>query len=278
MRTLLVFGASGAVGRFLLPRLPAHFHAIPVSRVPRAGWLRADLYHVDALWPRADAVISLGPLDAFAASLKRQVDPSLRRVIAFGSMSAESKSNSDDTKEREVAGHLKNSEEALRTISFERNIELTVFRPTLIYGAGIDRSLAPIARFMRRWRVAPIPFGATGLRQPVHAADLAAACVAALENPTTYKKTYALGGGERLSFRTMLMRMRKASGAMPLPIPLAALRILARRAHLPSVNDASISRLRLALIADNSDATRDFGYAPRNFVAQDVLPAASPPD
>ena len=271
MRTLLVFGASGAVGRFLLPQLQAHFQAIPVSRDLRAGWLRADLYHADEAWPPADVAISLGPLDAFAASLKRQVDPSLRRVIAFSSMSAESKNDSDDAKERDIARRLQNGEETLRSVSAKRDIALTIFRPTLIYGAGIDRSLVPIARFMRRWRVAPIPIGATGLRQPVHAADLAAACMIALENPTTYGKTYALGGGERLSFRAMLMRIRRATFALPLPIPLAALSVIARRARLASINDAAINRLRVPLTADNTEAMRDFGYAPRIFVADDVL-------
>ena len=79
---------------------------------------------------------------------------------------------------------------------------------------------------MRRWHLLPLPLGATGLRQPVHAEDLAAACVAALENSATYGKTYELGGGERLSFRSMLMRMRAEAAALPVPIPLAALALL----------------------------------------------------
>jgi nucleoside-diphosphate-sugar epimerase len=272
MRTLLVFGASGAVGRFLLPQLPAHFQAIPVSRQARAGWFRAGLSDTQVAWPNADAAISLGPLDAFAAWLKRRNDPTLRRVIALSSMSAESKHDSDDAKERGIAQSLRNSEQTLRGVSAERGIDLTIFRPTLIYGAGIDRSLVPIAQFMRRWRIAPIPLGATGLRQPVHVADLAAACIAALENPTTYGNTYALGGGERLSFRSMLMRMRADASALPIPIPLAALALLAQSR---SINGAAVRRLRISLIADNNAAARDFGYAPRPFIAADVLPVTN---
>lgn len=271
MRTLLVFGASGAVGRFLLPQVPAHCQAIPVSRQRRAGWVCADLGDSGAAWPDADAAISLGPLDAFAAWLKRRADRSLRRVIAFSSMSADSKRDSDDAKERAIALRLTTSEETLRTISAARGIALTIFRPTLIYGAGIDRSLAPIAKFMRRWRLAPIPVGATGLRQPVHAADLAAACVAVLETSATFGNIYALGGGERLSFRSMLMRMRAENSALPVPIPLSVLAVLARSG---SINKAAIRRLRVPLIADNTAAARDFGYAPRPFIAGDVLPVA----
>jgi len=87
MRTVLVFGASGAVGGFLLPQLRTHYKVLPVSRGKRSDWIRGDLYDPGVHWPAADVVISLGPLDAFAAWLRRQIDPP-RRVIALSSMSA----------------------------------------------------------------------------------------------------------------------------------------------------------------------------------------------
>jgi hypothetical protein len=54
----------------------------------------------------------------------------------------------------------------------------TILRPTLIYGAGIDRSITPIVQRALRLRLFPIPL-AGGLRQPVHADDIARAVVAA---------------------------------------------------------------------------------------------------
>jgi hypothetical protein len=33
-----------------------------------------------------------------------------------------------------------------------------------------------------------------------------------------------------------------------------------------------IARLKISLIADNSAAERDFGFAPRQFIVADVLP------
>src|SRR5262249_25471216 len=133
---------------------------------------------------------------------------------------------------------------------------------------GTDRSLAPIARLACRWRLLPVPPGAHGLRQPVHAMDLAAACLAVLERPATHGKTYPVGGGERLSFSNMLWRVRAALPlwVLPLTVPLAALRLLG------PVGGAALARLRQPLIADNSDAARDFGYTPRTFQAHDVLP------
>src|SRR5438045_4110245 len=149
MRTILLFGASGAVGRYLLPLLPdAHYKVWPVSRDTHAGWLIGDLHDARVDWPRADIVISLGPLDAFAAWLERQPQPP-RRVIALSSMSAETKTLSPDPAERALAERLRAAEARLFDCSAGHDIACTIFRPTLIYGACTDRSLAPIARFVR---------------------------------------------------------------------------------------------------------------------------------
>jgi len=211
--------------------------------------------------------LSLGPLDAFSGWLERQATAPAR-VIALSSMSAESKCTSPDAAERALAEGLRASEARILQTGAKRRIDCTIFRPTLIYGAGTDRSLAPIARFARRWHVLPIPIGASGLRQPVHAADLAKACIAALKQPASHGKIYALGGGERLSFAAMLWRLRAAQPGfvLPVPLPLFALRPGA------SMGAAALARLRVPLIADNTDAARDFGYAPAAFRAQDVLP------
>jgi nucleoside-diphosphate-sugar epimerase len=276
MSSVLVFGASGSVGQFLLPLLSPQYQVIAVSRSPpagQAGWIGADLNDSGIIWPAADIAISLGPLDAFAAWLQRYPATTLRRVIALSSMSAESKRESIDPHERALAKHLHAAESLLIGTAAEHAIACTVFRPTLIYGAGKDHSLAPIARFAKRWRLMPVPFGASGLRQPVHARDLAAACAAALVNNTTFGKIYALGGGERLRFDTLLLRLRAAlpGPVLAVPVPMIALR-LAARGRQGSFNTNSVARLCQPLIADHSDAVRDFGYAPAAFVASDVLP------
>ena len=267
MRTVLLFGASGAVGRYLLPLLTdAHYKVWPASRDTRAGWLAGDLHDTRLDWPAADIAISLGPLDAFAAWLERQPLPP-RRVIALSSMSAETKVLSPDPDERALAERLRAAEARLLDCSAARGIASTIFRPTLIYGAGTDRSLAPIARFARRWHLLPMPLPASGLRQPVHAADLAGACAAVIDSVVTHARIYALGGGERLTFAAMLWRLRAAQRGfvLPVPVPLTVLR-------MTRISRGVLARLREPLIVDNSPALRDFAYAPRGFIETDVLP------
>lgn len=279
MSRLLVFGATGSVGRFLLPSLAGVHEVLAVSRRPQRDtgqirWLQADLQDTTAQFQTVDAIISLGPLDLFSEWLVRHPRVAPSRVIALSSMSASSKSDSSDSRERQLAQRLRAAEQKVQQTCAQRDVACTLFRPTLIYGAGSDRSLAPIARFARRWRFMPVPADASGLRQPVHAADLAIACVAALDNPATFDKTYSLGGGERLRFDDVIKRIRSAIPGFVgvLPIPLIALHMATRRGWLGPVRPSGINRLRTDLLADNAPATRDFGYAPRNFVPEDVVP------
>jgi nucleoside-diphosphate-sugar epimerase len=276
MSTILVFGASGPVGRRLLLRLAAH-RAIAVSRTPRDGWIHGDLGESGVQWPQADAAVSLGPLDAFAGWMQQHPEIPIRRVIALSSMSAQSKQASTDVREREMSARLRASEDSLKRCAAERAIALTIFRPTLIYGDGTDRSVASIARFVRKWHVLPMPLGATGLRQPVHADDLAIAAAAAFDQTETHGRTYEMGGGERLAFIALLQRIRAAapSWSIALPIPLSALTTLTRLLRRNAPTRAAIARLTGDLIADIAPAQRDFGYAPRAFVAADVLPDTS---
>jgi nucleoside-diphosphate-sugar epimerase len=285
LSTFIIFGATGATGRFLLASLLARGERVyAVSRRAAAvddplpvTWIHGDLFgEIDKLPPAADVIVSLGPLDAFAAWFAARPVAGVRRVIALSSMSAETKRDSADAGERELSGTLRNAEERLLRTAAARGIDATVLRATLIYGGGPDRSLVPIVRFALRWRVLPIPFGAHGLRQPVHAADLAGAVGAVVDCAAARGRIYALGGGERLRFDRMLLRLRAAMPqfVLPLPVPAVLIRAALRARGAAAISMAAIDRLRSPLIADNGEALRDFGYSPRPFRAEDVIAAA----
>jgi nucleoside-diphosphate-sugar epimerase len=220
--------------------------------------------------PALDALFSCGPLDAFAHWFAHAPLQGRPRVIAFGSMSIESKRDSGDAGEQALVARLQQAEQCLIAAADTRGSAWTLLRPTLIYGTGIDRSLTPLARFALRWRVFPRIAGARGLRQPVHADDLAGACLAVARNPLAERRIYPVGGGERLSFGAMLERVRRSLPVrvMPLPLPLSGLGTLLRVAGtlgLPRPGAASLDRLQLDLVADNAAASADFGWSPRGF-------------
>lgn len=277
MRTALVFGGSGPIGAALLARLPAAgWTAVAVSREPQRDadgvhWLRGDLGRCDGLPAAVDAIFSCGPLDRFAQWHARTALDA-PRVVAFGSTSAAAKEASPDAVERALAARLREAEAALFASAAARGAAATVLRPTLVYGDGRDRTIGRIGAMAERLGGFMIPRGATGLRQPVHIDDLAAAALAACDAPAAQGRVYDLPGGETLPWRDMVARTLAARSPRPrlleVPAPLFRLALgLARLAGIANgFGDAALARLHEDLVFDAGPARADFAYAPRDFL------------
>ena len=267
--TVMVFGASSQIGHFLLPRLRARGDAVvALSRRDRApvdgvAWLRGELPDRVPDVGRPLALISFGPLLPFARWLSSITVSPGTRVIATSSMSAESKQDSDVPAERAISRSLRDGEQALAAACERQGALWTVFRPTLIYGAGLDKSLTPIAQRAMRLRVFPLPAG-RGLRQPVHADDIAAAVVAALDHPEAAGKILPLGGGERITAGQMFARVRASLPAATVPVPIPAPLLRLGRHAVPRLR-GPLTRLEANLIADNGELERLLGISPRPF-------------
>jgi nucleoside-diphosphate-sugar epimerase len=275
MRHALVFGGSGQIGRSLLAQLLREgWRVTALSRQPQRDqpglqWLRGDFDAMPVLPPRVDAIVSCGPLDGFARWYDT-ADIDAGRVVAFGSTSVTVKRGSADARERDVAQRLRAGEEGVFATAARRAAQATVLRPTLVYGAGRDATLTRIARLARRWGRFPLPRKATGLRQPVHVDDLAAAAFAALGSVSAHGQTYALPGGETLAYREMVRRVLAALDPPPtlieLPSPLFNLALAAAKlAGGTGLGEAAVQRMRADLVFDDAPARRDLGYAPRPF-------------
>ena len=277
MRKALVFGGSGQIGAALLPRLfDAGWQVMGVSRdaqpeQPGLRWLRGDLARCDGLPTAVDAIFSCGPLDHFA-TWYAQSTLAAPRVLAFGSTSVAVKGDSADPHERDLASRLREGERRVHAAAANRGAAATLLRPTLVYGAGRDRTLSRLAALARRLGWLPVPRDAGGLRQPVHVDDLAAAAIAACDAPATFGNDYDLPGGEALPWREMVARtlasLDPSPRLVPLPAPLFALAVRAARlvGKGEGFGDAALARLREDLVFDIAPAQRDFGYAPRLFL------------
>lgn len=275
MPVALVFGASGQLGRPLLARLrAAGWDVVAVSRdvrhEPGVRWVEGELSSLGKVPGRFDAVFSCGPLDHFARWYALH-GAGIPRVVAFGSTSVEVKQASADARERALAARLAKGEGVLFAAASRHGAAATVLRPTLVYGAGADRTLSRIARLARRWGMVPVPADATGLRQPVHVDDLADAALAAQASAATHGRAYVLPGGETLPYREMVARVLGALVpparllALPAPVFRAVLAIARAGGLAGGFGDAAVGRLRDDLVFDATPARRDFGYAPRPF-------------
>jgi nucleoside-diphosphate-sugar epimerase len=129
---------------------------------------------------------------------------------------------------------------------------------------GRDATVSRVAALARRWPVLPLPLGAPGLRQPVHALDLAAAARAALAADPRDAGAFDLPGGETVTFGNMLRRSVRAAAPACRPVPVPWRAVAALAALRPGLRGLG-SRLADALVFDASAAQRSLGWAPRGF-------------
>lgn len=281
-REAVVFGGSGLVGRHLLQQALAadwRLHALSRSaRVDKAepgpAWQcgpQFDLDHGSGPWPDAPVLFSVGPLVSLVDWLLRTRPARLRCLVALGSTSAVTKQASPDPAERALAQRLLQAERHLADYCERSGVRWTVLRPTLIWGDGRDRNLCRIAAMARRWRCLLLPHFATGLRQPVHAREVAAAVLAAASLPAAGNRILDLPGGETLAYPAMVRRVA-AVLQPPVPVrivPVPGLRgVLAgacRLRLLAPARYAAIQRLGQDLVFDGAPAQAALRWHPGPF-------------
>ena len=272
---ILVLGATSLIGEFLLDRLRAlDLAPIAVSRRPPAAdlcWLDADLSDPDLVegLPPVATVFSLSPIWLLPQALPALKARGMDRLVAFSSTSRFSKTTSPVAAERAVALALADAEAAIAAWCDDNGVAWTILRPTLIYAEGRDGNVSRLAALIRRLRVLPLSGAGAGLRQPVHADDLAAGAILAAGAALAEGCAYDLVGGETLTYRAMAERVFEGLSRRPrivsLPPALFALALRLAAPLLPGATSAMGDRMAKDLTFDDAAARHDFGWSPRDF-------------
>jgi nucleoside-diphosphate-sugar epimerase len=271
----LVIGGSGLVGGYIVDRLLDRGErpfALSRSRQSKPGidWLLGDLEKPETLdIPPFATLYCTAHAGLLADVLPRLLNPSLKRVVVFSSTSVLTKQDTEIAKEREAIGKLAEAERRIAAICEQHDLGWTILRPTLIYAEGRDTNITPLSRLIRRFGFMPLVGGGPGLRQPVHAEDLAIGALAAASIPAAANKIYSLPGGETLTYREMVGRIFEG---LQLPrrtiyVPAVLWRATFALANplFPGANVAMGMRMTKDMTFDPTPAIRDFGWKPRNF-------------
>jgi len=274
---VLLTGASSQIGVFAIPRLiEAGFRVVAVSRKGRPPHF-PDLEQVQ--WATAAIaceaarscrfLLSAGPLE-LAKRFLLACDY-LEQAVVFSSTSVASKQASGNPAERAQIRDMQTLESELQSIASSRGLRLAIFRPTLIYGCGMDTNISRLAAFIKRFGFMPVNGEAAGLRQPVHADDLAAVAVGALRSREDLPPVMNLCGGETLSYAEMVSRIFAAMGkpARLLRLPewlfVAAVSIAGLVRPGSGLNGEMVRRQRHDLVFDDHEARALLAHDPRPF-------------
>ncbi len=271
----LVIGATGLVGGHILRLLlQAGQRPLALSRSPRSAadvdWYRGDLGKPEALkFPAFTTLYCTADAALLAEALPHLFHPSLKRLVVFSSTSVMTKLDSEVAAERETLGRLAEAERKIVSTCEQRGIKWTILRPTLIYDAGRDTNITPLSRLIRRFGFMPLVGGGSGLRQPVHAEDLAIGALVAASSAAAANKFYSLPGGETLTYREMIGRvfdgMRLPRRTIPVPVVIWKTAFVFLKGLFPGANVAMGTRMTKNMTFDSSPAVQDFGWKPRAF-------------
>lgn len=244
-RLVTVFGGSGFIGRYLVKRLAEAGARVRVAvrRPEKANFLK-PLGRVGQIVPwqanvrvdssvaaaiaGADAVVNLvgilyeagpqrfGNVHARGAEVIAEASKAagVQRLVHISAIGADAQSESlyARTKAAGEAGVLKHFPTA------------TILRPSVVFGVE-DNFLNRFASLARISPVLPLISRGQTRFQTVYVGDVAAAIVAALQDPQTAGKTYELGGPAVYTFEELLRYILRETGRsawlMPVPEPLA---------------------------------------------------------
>src|ERR1700693_2905784 len=185
MRSAVV-GATGIVGGHIVDNLVRRGERpIALSRSKRESaalveWFEGDLNAPETLkLPPFTTLYCTAHVGMMAAALEHLCCGSLTRVIAFTSTSIVTKANSEIEAERKSVRLWAEAEQQFILICERLGIQWTVLRPTMIYDEGQDANITRLSAFIERFGFMPLAGSGSGLRQPVHAEDLAIGSLAA---------------------------------------------------------------------------------------------------
>lgn len=277
---ILVTGANGVVGTPLCEVLTTNGTSfLKVSRSNHNSdesimqWdLARSFEHEDRKsLLTVDTLIHCAPIWLLPQHLKIFAECGIRRMVVFSSTSVISKTKSLNVHEQRLVRQLSSSEDELLSFCEGHEIDITILRPSMIYGYAKDQNIMKIAKFINKFGFMFLVGAANGLRQPVHASDLVQCAISILGVKSTYGKTYNLAGGEVLTYREMVERiflgLNKKARIISLPLVLFrfALSIAAKLTRF-SFTPEMADRMNQNLVYDNAIANNDFSFEPEKFL------------
>ena len=230
---LHLFGAATPTGEaFLQQAANAHppwtLHAYSRRSAATPADFTTPAAFVPAGNPGSPAVwISFGPIWLLAPFLEQlalehpERLAGLRGLIACSSSSAITKRFAANRFDRELVERLSAAEEQLLATCRSLQVPCRILQPTLIYGQvgpHGDRNLSKLLQMLRRLPCLPLP-AETGLRQPIHASQLAAVALHVAEQlcrsgwDLSLPERITLGGDTTLAYVSMVKALQQAQPA-----------------------------------------------------------------
>jgi nucleoside-diphosphate-sugar epimerase len=314
-RAIVVTGAGGFVGRNLLPRLLREGWSVrallhpeePERGLPELEIRRADITRPDSLagcFDGAQAVLHLAGAVGYGQSLEvcRSVNrdgtahvaaealrAGARRFVQLSSVSVYGRTAGvplPETAPRRRTGDPYgdskiDAEEILEAHARAGELELTLLRPSVIYGPGDDKFLPKLVENLRSGRARIVGSGSHRV-DAIHVEDVADVVVRVLADPRTIGRCYNLDHPGNPSWREFVEALAAELGSapprghLPFPIALAAAGLMEWASRWTG-RPPRLTRYAVRVVGRAYDyrverAQRELGFAPRIGLLEGVRP------
>jgi nucleoside-diphosphate-sugar epimerase len=275
---LLVTGITGHSGRYFLQELINNNYEDKIRCIVRKTSDTAfldrsgldiekrigdldDLKFIYETMIGVDTVMHIYNIKHSPMIIKAALDRNVERVILVHTTGIYSKF-------KNASQEYKDIEKRVLKIS-KNKIDVTILRPTMIYGDLCDHNISKFIKIIDKVRVLPVINGGNNLIQPVNARDLGKAFFSVLMKPDiTSGNNYDLSGDKPVKLIDLFKLIRKELNkktifvSVPLKIGtfLAGILKLITMGRIDYIE--KIQRMGEDRSYDHDAATRDFGFRP----------------
>ena len=249
---ITVFGATGVVGRALLPLLASDHELVAVSRSAQAAetrvsWVEGDATSADDVMRAVEGaevvyylVHSLGRPD-FERQDRVAADTvavacehaGVKQIVYLGGL------GDDDP---EASPHLRSRQETGERLS-AGGVPVTTLRAAMIVGEG-SAAFETIVALVDRLPAMITPTWVSTPTQPIALADISRYLAGVCGNQGAFGESFDAGGPELMTYRQMMERIALLRGRRPLilEVPILTPRLSSLWLHLVTPVDASVAR------------------------------------
>ena len=225
----------------------------------------SDISVTDELLKDCSTILHIAGIHTSLNIMRSAVNNNVKRIILVHTTGIYSKY-------KEAGEEYRKIDNEVYKIAKNNNINLTILRPTMIYGTTTDRNISVFIKMIDKLPIMPVVNGAHYELQPVHCADLGKAFYQVLVNPDICNNhDYILSGGAPIELREIFVQIAQNLGversfiSCPFQVAYAGAWMLYLISFSKIDYREKVQRLCEPRIFSYEDAKRDFGYSPRTF-------------